>query len=337
MRFSKEESGQDRREFLTWAGVCASQWVVLSTFGPRVALAEGPRKVAAEEPWARIEELDEGIWAVVSTPLAARDFTTICNGGIIAGDDRVLVVESFGSPAGAKWVADQTEKLTGRRPTDIVITHFHGDHANGIEGFHSDIGGKNTEISNTRQPRIWRTAKTLELIEQTDSERKVEASQIRKEMLDSGPTLHKSEIITIDLGGRSVKIHPRVGHTPSDVTVEIESPAISFCGDLVWNGFFPNYRDTLPSEFSKSLRALRRDSSTLYVSGHGPISDLATVDLLIEITDNIGEFSQRAHAKGTPVADAAKAYKLPDSAESWVLFSPNYFEVAIGAWYKELG
>ena len=128
MRFSKEESGQDRREFLTWAGVCASQWVVLNTFGPRIALAEGGRKVAAEEPWARIEELDKGIWAVVSTPLAARDFTTICNGGIIAGDDRVLVVESFGSPAGAKWVADQTEKLTGHRPTDVVITHFHGDH-----------------------------------------------------------------------------------------------------------------------------------------------------------------------------------------------------------------
>ncbi len=327
MRFNKGKSGQDRREFLTWAGVCASQWVVLSTFGPRVALAEGARKVVAEEPWARIEELDEGIWAVVSTPLAARDFTTICNGGIIAGDDRVVVVESFGSPAGAKWVADQTEKLTGRRPTDIVITHFHGDHANGVEGFHNSKG----------QPRIWRTAKTLELIEHADSERKVEATQIRKEMLDSGPTLHKSEITTLDLGGRSVEIHPRVGHTPSDVTVEIESPAISFCGDLVWNGFFPNYRDTLPSEFAKSLRALRRDSSTLYVSGHGLISDLATVDLLIDITDNIGEFSQRAHAKGTLVADAAKDYKLPDSAESWVLFSPNYFEVAIGAWYKELG
>lgn len=337
MRFHKKKSGQDRREFLTWAGVCASQLVVLNTFGPRVALAKGARKIVAEEPWARIEELDEGIWAVVSTPLAARDFTTICNGGIIAGDDRAVVVESFGSPAGAEWVADQTEKLTGHRPTDVVITHFHGDHANGVEGFHRDTGPGNTGRNDNGQPRIWRTAKTLELIEQADSERKVEATQIRKEMLDDGPTLPKSEITTIDLGGRSVAIHPRVGHTPSDVTVEIESPAISFCGDLVWNGFFPNYRDTLPSELAKSLRALRRDSSTLYVSGHGPISDLTTVDLLIEITDNIGEFSQKAHAKGTPVADAAKEYKLPDSAKSWVLFSPNYFEVAIGAWYKELG
>ncbi len=316
----------DRRDFLTWSSVCAAQVVALGALGPR-AFAQTKKTIVEEQPWGRIEELGPGVWAVVSTPLAARDFTTICNGGIIAGQNRVLVVESFGSPSGGSWVAEQAMKLSGRPVTDVVITHFHGDHANGIEGFHGD----------DESPRIWRTAKTLELIEQTDQSRNIEASEIRKQMLASGPVVHASEPTSIDLGGRSVTIHPRIGHTPSDVTVEIEDPSISFCGDLVWNGFFPNYRDTLPSQFATSLRALRRTDSTFYVSGHGALSDLTTVDLLIDIVDDIGEAAKKAHAKGLRAADAAAEYTLPSSAESWVLFGPNYFEVAMNAWYRELG
>lgn len=322
----KGRDGVDRREFLAWSAGCAAQVVALGSLGPG-AFAQTERTIVAEEPWGRIEELGPGIFAVLSTPLAARDFTTVCNGGIIAGENRVLVVESFGSPAGGRWVADQAVKLNGRPVTDVVITHFHGDHANGIEGFHGEDGS----------PQIWRTAKTLALIEQTDKSRNVEASEVRRQMLDSGPTIEASEATSIDLGGRSVTIHPRIGHTPSDVTIEIDDPSISFGGDLVWNGFFPNYRDTLPSQFAKSLRALRRSNSTLYVSGHGAISDLTTVDLLIDIVDDIGKAAKRAHSKGIRAAEAAAEYKLPKSAESWVLFGPNYFEVAMNAWYRELG
>ena len=322
---SIEHRGLDRRAFISATAMAAAQASIFN-FGARAWAQQGSR-VVAEEPWGRIEKLSAGVWAVVSTPLAARDFTTICNGGILAGEDRVLVVESFGSPEGARWVSGQAKTLTGREPTDVVITHYHGDHANGIEGFHAT----------DQAPRIWRTAKTLELIEEADRARDDEVDEVRKQMLQEGPTIASGDVTTLDLGDREVRIHPRIGHTPSDVTIEIDDPAISFCGDLVWSGFFPNYRDTIPSEFAKSLRDLRRDDTTLYVSGHGEVADLATVDMLIEIVDSIGEVARRGHAKGIPAADAAAQFELPREAESWVLFNPSYFEVAMNAWYRELG
>ena len=318
--------GLDRRTFLTVSALAAAKAATLGVFASPAG-ASGTRKIVTEEPWGRIEALGDDVWAVVSTPLAARDFTTVCNGGIIAGSDRVLVVESFGSPAGGRWVSEQAKQLTGRYPTDIVISHFHGDHANGVEGFQID----------DHKPSVWRTDKTQTLIDETDLSRKVEASEVRQQMLEGGKTIVEEETTKVDLGGRTVTLHPRGGHTPSDVTVEIDDPAISFGGDLVWNGFFPNYRDTIPTEFATSLRQLRRDDGALYVSGHGEIADLRTVDLLIEITDGIGELAKQSHAKGMRAAEAAAQFKLPESAESWVLFSPNYFEVAMNAWYRELG
>ena len=316
----------DRREFLISSLFAAAQLAGFKGSAAR-ALTGSETKIVAEQSWGRIEEIGDGVWAIVSTPWVERDFTTICNGGIVAGDQRVLIVESFGSPDGAGWVSSQAQELTGRRPTDVVLTHFHGDHANGVEGLASDAFA----------PTIWRTEKTLELIEDADRDRDIEARQTREQMLAEGNTIGVSDSTTLDLGGRLVEIHPRAGHTPSDVTVELVEPAVTFCGDLVWNQFFPNYRDTLPTEFAKSLRDLRRDDSTLYVGGHGPISDLSAVDLLIDLVDDIGEFAVGAHAKGLDAAAAAAQYKLPEATASWTLFNPSYFEVAIKAWYRELG
>ncbi len=74
---------------------------------------EAGDKVVAREPWGRIEKLHDGVWAIVSTPLDTRDFTTMSNGGIIAGSKRVLLVESFASAKGAGWAARQARELTG--------------------------------------------------------------------------------------------------------------------------------------------------------------------------------------------------------------------------------
>ena len=42
---------------------------------------------------------------------------TLVYGGIVAGRAGVLVVEAFGSDAGARWMAEQARALTGRTAT----------------------------------------------------------------------------------------------------------------------------------------------------------------------------------------------------------------------------
>ena len=55
------------------------------------------------------------------------------------------------------------------------------------------------------------------------------------------------------------------------------------------------------------------------------------------VIDEIEKAARAGRATGKTAAEAAAAFKLPDSVGKWVLFSPQYFERAIGAWYKELG
>src|SRR6185369_4478397 len=124
-----------RREFV--ASSCAAWITSLAAASPLAARqiwrTNNQSKVVTEEPWARIEELSDGVWAVISTPL--KDRKTTSNGAIIRGKNRVLVVEAFGSNDGARWLSEWARKLTGRPVDDVIVTHFHADHTGGIGGY----------------------------------------------------------------------------------------------------------------------------------------------------------------------------------------------------------
>ena len=136
----------------------AGAWLPPSTRRLFAARQSGP--VQAVEPWGRIEEVGEGVWAMVSTPLGG-DYTTTSNGGIIAGRDAVLAVEGLASVDGARWLGDAAESLTGRRPTHVVLTHFHGDHSVGQAGYATGEG----------ELRVVATAETHRILAAEERER----------------------------------------------------------------------------------------------------------------------------------------------------------------------
>ena len=304
-----------RRRFLALTGgavVAAGAW-------PGRLPGLGPQPIV-EEPFAAIVPLGEGIWAVVSTPLEANDFTTVCNGGIVAGRERVLAVEGFGSAEGAAWVAEQAGRLAGRRPTEVLVTHFHGDHTGGLAGY----------LGEGAAPTLLATAETVRLTRDAGVEGE------RLAMLEGARILSPDSATELDLGGRSVRLVPRSGHTPSDVTVEVADSPVLFGGDLLWNGFFPNYRDTAPSLFAGSIRALLAQERTTWVPGHGPLADRAAVERLLAVVESLSAHAEHSHAAGLDAATAAESYELPPPAADWTLFDPGYFETAIGKVYTEL-
>jgi glyoxylase-like metal-dependent hydrolase (beta-lactamase superfamily II) len=299
----------------------------MSAIGSRPTRGATVSKIVAEEAWARIEQLGQAVWAVVSTPLAKNDWTTLSNGGIIAGGDRVVTVEGYAKPAGAKWVAERARELAGRWPTDVVVTHYHGDHANGLSGYGAE----------EERPQVWLTAKTLELIRENDIRRELPPRSVRAEMLDGARILDPEQTTALDLGGVTITLHPRRGHTASDVTIELEEPSVVFFGDLLWNRLFPNYRDTIPTALSQSIRAALRDRETAYVPGHGPRPEPGELESYLNLVDEIEAAGRRSFEKGVSPAEAAADFKLPGSVSDWHLFNDSYFEVAIRAWHKELG
>ncbi len=318
-----------RRDFLAWSGSCTAHLLCMSAAasvgGRRLFAGEPAERVVAREPWGRIEKLHDGVWAIVSTPLEKKDWTTLCNGGIIAGSERLLVVESFASPKGAAWVAQQAHELTGRRPTDVVITHYHGDHANGVGGF----GGGDA-------PRVWATPTTRELLAPSGRSDGRGDEAARAAMLEAATVIDEESSTEIDLGGRKVHLHPRAGHTASDVTIEIDDPSVVFYGDLLWNRMFPNYRDTTPTVFAGSIRAAMRESETLYVPGHGPLADTRDIERLLAVLGEIETAARRSFEEEVTAVEAAAGFELPESLGKWAMFNDSYFEVAIGAWHREL-
>ncbi len=328
---SSEDGNVSRRDFLAWSGVCGAHlmWMsaAASLTGRPLFADETGEKVVAKEPWGRVEELHDGIWAIVSTPLEKKDWTTLANGGIIAGKERVLVVESFARTEGASWAARQARELTGRWPTDVVITHYHGDHANGVAGFRQE--GRET-------PRIWTTAATRELLPQGGRNDGRADAAARAEIYEAAGLLDGSESTEIDLGGRKVHLHPRAGHTASDVTIEVEDPSVVFYGDLLWNRMFPNYRDTTPTVFASSIRAAMRERETVYVPGHGSLADEQDIERLLSVLSEIEAVARESFSREITASQAATGFRLPESLGEWTMFSDNYFEVAISAWHREL-
>jgi glyoxylase-like metal-dependent hydrolase (beta-lactamase superfamily II) len=315
-----------RREFIGQSVSCGAHLALAAAVMPRALRDAWARpsigSVVAREPFGNLERVSDGVWALISTPLSG-DRTTLSNGGIIAGKNAVLAIEGFNQPAGAAWLAGKARELTGKWPTHVALTHYHSDHANGVAGY----------LTPDHHPIVRATETTRGLV----LEKNLPADAARTDALKDVTFLSGSEATTVDLGGRTVRVVPRLGHTLSDVSLELDDPSIVFCGDLFWNAMFPNFVDAIPTKLATSVRALRRQTGTIYVPGHGAIGRQAEYDRYVAMLDDVERAARDAHAKGLTATDAGAAYKLPAALGEWTLFSPAFFGRAFAAWYKELG
>lgn len=295
-------------------------------------------KVVDEQPFARLEEIGEGIWGVVSTPLNADGsfnpaaIATLCNGGIIAGEDKVVAIDGSFQPAGAAWLADLAQKLTGKAVTDVIVTHFHADHTGGLAGYQQGAAG----------PNIIATATTNQLIierysgaRQTPEGASFAQPAIRP-VLPTRIMTNEAETVSMDLGGRSITLHPLKGHTPSDVAVEISDAPVIFAGDLVWAGLFHNYVDAIPSHLSTSVRKLLADPKNTVVTGHGAIARAGDLSNYINLLDLVEEKARASFEAGKTPAEGAANFVVPETLGTWQLFNPRYYEIAFEAWRREL-
>ncbi len=313
-----------RRDFVSRVTGCMG-WLLASGASPAWAarvFAPSLGRVVRQEPWGRLEQVGDGVWALVSTPLAQDPLArrTLCNGGIVAGRDGVLVVEGFGSDEGALWMAEQALALTGRRPTHVVVTHYHADHCNGLHGYGTGVDA----------PRRLATPVTRHLL--MERSRVPEARRVWPE-----GTITTTRPGVIDLGGRRVTVTTLGGHTRSDVILRVEDPAVVFCGDLVWYGMFPNFVDAIPPDLDTSVRAIGAEPGVVYVPGHGTLTDAAGMRRYRAMLEHVEDAARRAAQLGLSAEEGAARYRLPEDVADWVLFSPAYFRVAFQAWGRVLG
>lgn len=313
-----------RREFLATSTGCGAYLALLLTGAPKTAWArcwnrQEPDSIVTREKWGSLQQLDEDLWVHVATPFTTRDYTTVCNSGIIAGTDRVLVVDAFMQPSGAKWLSEWAEKLTGRRPTDVVCTHYHADHTAGHAGFEA----------NGVRPQIWMTRMTNEAAAKslTASDGDPEFKNLQ--------TIPADRDTELDLGGRTVRLRPRSGHTSSDITIELVEPRVVWSGDLFFNRIFPNYLDAIPSRLNEYADAMRASEDAIFVPGHGPVADADAVRQYREFLGFMQQAAEKAKEAGQTPEQASAEFQLPASLEQWLVWSPAVVERGFQAWFRE--
>ncbi|HEX4683132.1 MAG TPA: MBL fold metallo-hydrolase [Gemmatimonadaceae bacterium] len=315
-----------RRQFLSRGTSCAAHLALAGALLPRALRTAWPGRsrgnVIAREPFGNLEHVADNVWALISTPLGG-DSTTVSNGGIIAGRNIVLAIEGFNRPQGAAWMAARARELTGRWPTHVLVTHYHADHANGVAGY----------LQNDEHPVLRTTSRTRDLV----VERNIQpADPNRVAAMKDVVVESSSDSTVLDLGGREIRLAPRDGHTDSDISVHLSDQNVVFCGDLFWNGMFPNYVDAIPTRLSTSARALRGEAATTYVPGHGPIGRSADFDRYVSMIDEVEHGARSAYAAGTPSADAAARFTLSPALGEWTMFNKVFFQRAFDAWYRVL-
>ena len=310
-----------RREFLRDSASCAAHlalWGMLAPSALRARFAARPAGPPVRvEPWGRVEQVAEGVWAIISTPLNQDpdNRRTLCNGGIVAGRNGVAIIEGFASDGGAQWVSTLARELTGRSPTHVILSHYHGDHAGGLAGHVGETTAPafiTTEVTRGRLTPGGKPATTLQ----------------QARLVGDSPEI-------IDLGGRKLTITPRSGHTSSDLSIAVEDPRVIFFGDLLWNGMFPNYRDAIPSRLSKSVRELVHENA-IRIPGHGAVPTASETAHYVAVIDLVEMTARHAIESGTPIETAAAEMKIPADLGEWTLFNPAYYQTALRAWEKEL-
>lgn len=195
--------------------------------------------------------------------------------GLVAGGDRILLIDCGTTLSEAARIAGDVGDLTGAVVTDVVMTHHHFDHILGSAGFGTAV---------LYAPAAVAEALTTGIGEVRAHAVRYGADPQRLDRAIAGVRAPDHVVTTtdLDLGGRRVHLEsPGPGHTDHDLVVVVPAgstggPTVLFCGDLVEESADPAI--DAGSDLTAWPRALDRilalgGPDAIYVPGHGAVVD----------------------------------------------------------------
>ena len=243
-------------------------WVCLVTPAAMRAQPQGDRP--RPQPVAPDVWMVQGHSALGSS--ANRNF--ISNASFFVTGDSVVVVDALGSPELARELLAEIARITPKRVSHVIVTHYHADHIYGLQVF-KEAGAT---IVAHRDALLYLNSDTAQL--------RLKAS--REELapwVDEQTTLVPADRwITsptrMDVGGMSFELRPAgPAHTAEDLVVWVPSRRVLVAGDLVFRGRVPFVGQADSAHWIEALDALLSVDAAVILPGHGPVSQRAREDL----------------------------------------------------------
>lgn len=231
---------------------------------------------------------------------------------LIGGSGGLLMVDTHGSAAQARIVADDVRRLSAGPLTGLVNTHEHWDHHFGNATLVEQFGDMPIHATDWARDHIEESAaRTIENYGAGDHPRREEVLETTLHL----PTRTFSSAVQLELGDRAVElIHPGRGHTAGDLVVRIPDADVLLGGDLIEESDPPFIGDdSWPLEWPTTLDlalGLMTDS-TVVVPGHGQLVDQAFVqDQRVDL-GVIAETIRDLASRGVPESEALAQGEWP--------------------------
>jgi len=346
-------NGFSRREFFAHTS-CFGAFYALAMRIPLPALAAelaGDSRVSqtplADKGFASVRKVGNGLYATISDP--SKGFTTICNGGFVVGKDAVLLLEGYGSPAGASFQMDALRMVSQAPVKAALDTHYHFDHSMGnafygvngvplwahataakrIVDSYSKMQGADKEAVLGALEKLVRDAKseTERAHAQSDLSALTGIFQIASTSIISLPNhpLDPAKLpMPIGLGGLTAVLESYPGHSGTDIIARVPEQNVVYTGDLLFSGWYPVCFDEKAtiSGWRETLKKFASfDKDTIFVPGHGQICGQEGIACLREVFDDIAGQAEKMFKAGVPAEEAQHRYSVPDKFKNFPIYA----------------
>ncbi len=198
------------------------------------------------------------------------------NAGIIAGNEKTLVIDSGPTRLAAETILGYAFAV---RPTNTVVvvnTERHLDHIGGNSFFiehgfevygHAGIQRSDEELKSD-------VDEFNRSISNSVRRERQEGTHLFANTRIANPTKILSSEMEFDLGGVTIRILLTPGHTPTNLCVYLGTEQVLYCGDTATSGYIPNLEGGTASSWQQWLLSLDRIAALpprVLVCGHGPV------------------------------------------------------------------
>lgn len=301
-----------------------------------------------------VVKVADGVYATVAKPggLASG------NAGFIAGDDGVVVVDTFFTPAAAEGLIAEVGKATPQRIRFAINTHYHLDHTGGNQLF----AARGVPIIAHDNVMQWQTTKNRRFLpaaeelkkrrddaakqlsetpadqadKRTQLERQIRRIDAMQSIQLTNPTMtFGSGMMRLHIGKREVELFTLPGHTGGDILAFVPDANVVFTGDMGWTKTLPNLVDATVNDWIPSLDKLLADHpNAKFVPGHGQPATAAEIREFRDYLDNLRTRVKKAIADGLTIDQAKQQLTLPEQYKSFAF--QNFAQPNVEDMYKEL-
>jgi glyoxylase-like metal-dependent hydrolase (beta-lactamase superfamily II) len=198
----------------------------------------------------------------------------ISNAAFIVGQDGIVVIDALGSPVLADALIAAIGKISSKKITAVIVTHYHADHIYGLQSFQK-IGAK----------IIAHPAAKAYLNSETAAQRLAASRAELAPWVDGNTKLIEADTwlsneTKLNLSGVELILKP-VGpaHTPEDLVIFFPKDKVLFTGDLLFRGRLPFIGATADTgPWIQALNSFLDFHASVAIPGHGPVSENADAD-----------------------------------------------------------